>query len=137
MDLTSPAKLSRMNRILLDVLAKTSRVEQPAGDQVMKVSFAEWQVMKEDPEFQRFETYVNSLLFYVDEFGRPTKPRKKPVRPLVVNEVGMYRGKAVFVKDAGPGDLGEGKYHQVSAQLIGDTQSEKPVIILTGNGDKL
>jgi hypothetical protein len=92
------------------VKALTERVEA-TGDRYMKVSWKEYLVIRQDPDFEPLSKYLRNLMFYGD--GRP---RPKPVRPLVVNEVGMFltgtfAGRIVFLKDAGPDDVGEGKYY--------------------------
>lgn len=92
--------------------ALVARVVDPSGDRVLKVSYKEFEKIRQDPEFQSFATYAQNLLYYDD--GRP---RPMPLRPLLQNEVGMYRGKIVFLKDAGPDDVGEGKYHSVGAAI--------------------
>jgi len=91
------------------------RVEDPGGDQFMKVSWKEFLDIRQDERFIPMSKYIMNLMFYAD--GQ--KPRPKPLRPLIRNEVGMWtnaRGeqKIVFLKDAGPDDVGEGKYYHVS-----------------------
>ena len=79
--------------------------EQFQGPDVMKISFEVWTRMKNDPEFVPFSRYAESL------YG---------VRNAGVNEVGMYKGRVVVIKDAGPGDKGEGAYYQVGVDLKGN-----------------
>lgn len=91
------------------------RVINPSGDRVMKVSWAEYLRMRDDKEFTPFSKYASNLLLYADG-----TPRPKPVRPLLQNEVGTYRDKIVVLKDAGPDDIGEGKYFQVPTKVGGE-----------------
>lgn len=113
-----------------DVLEKmvreslVDRVHDPSGPNVHKVTFSDFRNMladfaayeKEgranDCPFQPFSRYANNLLMYADGRPRPT-----PLRPLLQNEVGMWGTKIVVLRDAGPDDLGEGKYHQVSEDI--------------------
>lgn len=85
-----------------------ARVVDPIGGNFMKVSFKEFESMRQDPEFVPFSKYGQNLIFYSDG-----TPRKSALRPIAQNEVGIWRGKLVHLKDAGPDDYGEGKYHQV------------------------
>jgi hypothetical protein len=93
-----------------------------SGPNVRKVSWEEYEDMHRDyrqavaeglegsVKFRPQSTYVRGLTHYSD--GRP---RVRPLRPLLVNEVGMIDDVIVVLKDAGPGDVGEGKYFQVPA----------------------
>lgn len=117
---------SPIDRILLDVINKSGRLVEPNGDHVKKVSFEEWQRMKGDREFVPLERYVNDLFFKTDG-----SQRQRPLRQLVQNEVGMFRGKIIFLKDAGPGDVGEGKYYQVPVAIGGNpTEPEGSLVRL-------
>lgn len=77
-----------------------NRVEA-SGDRVMRVSFEEFLRMSKDPEFCPLSSYVRDLVEYTNGKLRP-----QPVRPLLANEVGVYRGKIVVVKGSNPDDNG-------------------------------
>jgi hypothetical protein len=81
-----------------------TRVQAPAGDCILSVTWKEHLVLRQDPEFVPFSKYASNLLYYADGALRP-----RPVRPLIQNEVGTYRGKIVALKDMGPDDIG-GKF---------------------------
>lgn len=108
-------RVDTLNTMVMESLV--TRVQDPHGPDVMKVSWKEFEQMRQDPEFQSFATYAAKLMFYCDESGTPdtSKPRNRPIRPLLQNEVGMWRNHIVCLKDAGPDDVGEGKYHTVHA----------------------
>jgi hypothetical protein len=99
-----------------------NRVIDAHGPNVKKVSFSEYSEMfmaytqahregMEDPQgFRPASTYVSLLLNKPDG-----TPRERPLRRLLQNEVGMVGDVICVLKDAGPDDVGEGKYHQVHA----------------------
>lgn len=99
--------------------ALIDRVKDPTGPDVMKVTWKEFERMRHDPNFKSFAQYMNTLMYYTDRHGFVDfdKPRARPVRPLLQNEVGMYYHKIVVLADAGPDDIGEGKYFTVLADL--------------------
>jgi hypothetical protein len=74
------------------------RVKEPNGDIIRRVTFDEYMKMRTDPQFQALGTYMNALLCYADG-----TPRERPIRPLIENEMGMYRGKIVVITN-NPGD---------------------------------
>lgn len=92
--------------------ALVNRVQPPTGNQTMKVGWEEFKRIRQDSEFQPFSAYGQSLLFYTNG-----KPRPQPVRPLVQNEVGMYRGRFVVLDQMPEGGRGDTPYVQVKEQL--------------------
>ena len=122
---------------------QSPRVQGASGPDVLRVHFKEFQKMYADylaerndyeerrkqaaisgnpipafnPQFQPFSLYGPNLACYDNGIPRP-----KPLRPILENEVGMYKGKIVVLTDSGPDDLGE-KYHQVPADApIGEPE---------------
>lgn len=89
--------------------ALLNRVE-PNTD-VIRVTHNEYMRMREDPEFVSFATYVNNLVYYSDGRVRP-----KPVRPLLKNEMGTYRGKIVVMSVDSP-EGGGGIIAQVTSNI--------------------
>lgn len=81
----------------------TSRVDNPGGDMIMRVTHDEFMKMKDDPKFKLFSQYMNLILNYAD--GRP---RPHPIRPFMANELGMYtngRGEVkIVILTNNPGD---------------------------------
>lgn len=77
-----------------------TRVEG-SGPNVMTVTFDEFMRMRDDPEYSGLMSYARNLVEYAD--GRP---RPHPVRPLLKNEVGVYRGRIVVMKGDNPDDEG-------------------------------
>ena len=104
------AGMNPLQRIVTSVIMKANanRLQDPSGDQFLKVSHKEWLKLREDKEYIPSSKYLNDLLFYTDG-----SPRATPVRQLVVREMGMYRGKIVYLKDAGPDDYGESHYYVI------------------------
>jgi hypothetical protein len=106
--------------------ALVTRVKDPQGYKVVKVSPRDWEKMHEDyrlahsagmahkVDFEPLSAYMQKLLFMADGMTL----REKPIRPLLQNEVGMYvrgdkEGTVIVHYDALPGDHGDGKYYQV------------------------
>lgn len=107
--------------------ALTNRVTDFASSGVLKVSLDEFRRMYADPEFVKFSDYAQDILFLRGPDGNLTNtPRPRPLRAFYQNEVGMWRGKYVVLKDAGPDDVGEGKYHTPGVQLERSTDVEYP-----------
>lgn len=92
--------------------ALINRASVGGGDSVMRVTFDEWQRMQGDPEVETFAQYAHKLTHYSD--GRE---RAQPLRPLLQNELGMYRGKIVVATN-NPGD---GKF---TGTMLGVTTPE-------------
>ena len=100
-------------------------VRQPPAPShnIVKMSFEDWsklhgewlQAQKEglqhDSGYVPFSVYGVNLIFYSD--GRP---RPRPLRALLVNEVGMIGEKFLILKDKMPGDKG-GLEIQVPVQI--------------------
>jgi hypothetical protein len=61
---------------------------------VTQISMSDWSEMRQDPNFEHLSKYAPKLLEYAD--GRL---RETPVRPLLQNEVGMYKGRIVVVNE--------------------------------------
>lgn len=103
-------------------------VVDPSGDRVLKISAKEWkEKYADDPEFTPRSQYWAKLALYPAGTPKAGQRREKPLRPLMQNEVGMYRGKIVFLTDAGYDDYGEGKYYVVGVDL---KPAEEPAIVL-------
>ena len=102
MDKQRARRAIKMPEMLQSLLS--NRVDA-SGDKVLKVSFSEFTKMRVDPEFDSFVRYGRNLRYYANG-----QPRPMAIRPILTNEVGVYRGKIVCLKDAGPDDVGEGKY---------------------------
>jgi hypothetical protein len=99
------------------------RVQDPSGgSSVMKVTFAEFERIAKDPEFESLAKYMNKLLCYADG-----TPRAKPIRPLLENEMGMYRGRMVVLTGM-PGDTTAGTYVQVTETLGASTSQTSPLV---------
>lgn len=99
-------------------------VPDARGPNIMKIHIDDWSEMQKDPAIETFAQYGSKLMFYMEENGLPdlSRPRPKPLRPILQNEAGIWhhktKGDIILVfKDAGPGDVGEGKYHQVSEDI--------------------
>lgn len=84
-------RISQLGTVVADALV--NRVKAPQGDKVLHATWEEVQKMMGDPEFLPFAKYANNILYYTD--GRP---RATPLRPLLENEAGMYRGQIVCFK---------------------------------------
>jgi hypothetical protein len=127
-------RASKISDMVTDALV--DRVQDASGPSVMRVTFKEFEAMIKDPEFQTFAKYGPNLIFYTLPNGQPDmeKPRPKPVRPLLANEVGTWRDKIVCLRDAGPDDVGEGKYHTPGVQL---ERTEPASAILGADGKPL
>lgn len=92
--------------------ALVTRVADPGGPSVYRATFDEFVRMKDDPEFVTLAQYARNLVLYADGTPRPT-----PIRPLLENEMGMWRGKVVVVTN-NPGDSHVGTFQQVKEQLV-------------------
>ena len=108
--------------------ALTTRVSDPGGDRFMKVTWTELERLRTDPAYRSLATYMNHLLCYVDISGTPMldKPRAKPIRPLVKDEMGMYKDKIVVLIN-NPGDQYVGTLHPVGVQLEAPKPVQTPV----------
>ena len=101
-------------------------VTDPVGVGAIKMNWNESLKVREDVNFVPRGRYEQFLLFQQDGIT----PRKRPVRPVAQNEIGMlYKGPyrlndsrrerdqanwhICYLADAGPGDLGEGQYFVV------------------------
>ncbi len=117
-------RVNNMTKMVQDAFAPVmadQRVEVH-GDRTIKVSIDQYKTMYQewkqandegrghDTGFLPFTSYAQDILCYADG-----SPRKTPLRPFLVNEVGMFHDKIVVLKDSMPGDKGEGNYHIVPA----------------------
>lgn len=107
----SMKKQTRLAQMVQDSLVNF--VEAPTGVHLMKVGWEEHLRIRKDPDFEPFSKYSFNILNYTD--GRP---RERPLRPFVSNEIGMYRGKIV-VLDRMPDESSRGDtpYVQVGVDL--------------------
>jgi hypothetical protein len=94
---------------------ETARIFEPLvynrvdahGPEIEKVSYAQFKALiaeynqavaegtPDRCDFTPFSVYCTNILYYAD--GRP---RPKPLRPFVKNEVGMRKGKYIVIEDA-------------------------------------
>jgi len=91
----------RRGAVLGDAIAKALTLRVDPGGGVKFISFKEWATMQKDPEWQSLQTYVKKLVEYDDGRLRP-----RPLRPVLSNEVGMYRGNVYCVRGDNPEDDG-------------------------------
>jgi hypothetical protein len=99
---------------------------QSHGPNIKKVKWKEFEDMMRDyiaaqkeglqADFSPQSTYARSLMYYVGG-PRDGQLRDRPIRLLLENEVGMIGDTIIVLADAGPDDVGEGAYHQVTVAL--------------------
>lgn len=93
--------ISRSRRLAGGLASLLVQRVEAQGPNLMFVSFDEWMRMQDDPEYRSLAQYSQQLLRY--ENGAP---RPAPLRPLMQNEVGMYRDFIVCMKGNNPDDDG-------------------------------
>lgn len=108
----------RRQQVLSDAFIRhlTERAEPGASSDVLRITWEEYMKIRTDEEFESFAAYSTDLLFYPLRPGEiQRQPRPRALRPVLTNEVGIWKGRILVLQDRGPGDPGEGKQHQVHA----------------------
>lgn len=98
---TAKSSLRRLEAMGAHFAALLSTRSEASGPQVMFVTFDEFERIQHDPDYSGLMSYARNLVEYADGTIRP-----HPVRPLLHNEVGVYKGRIVVMKGDNPDDDG-------------------------------
>lgn len=86
-----------LEKMVMDVLVH--RVKDASGPTILSIGWDEYEKgIRQDPAFEPLSKYLSNLICYADG-----TPRPRPLRALLENEVGIWRGRIVCLNNM-PGD---------------------------------